>query len=71
MFAQSSVSRTPKGSIGVPSAEALGYCHSVRFADEEKYFGGKAKDNRVWLVKHIVALITLPFSAKVCSPQKY
>src|SRR6185295_14420698 len=36
IFVQSSASRTPNGPTASPSAKALGYCHSVRFADEEK-----------------------------------
>ena len=33
-----------KCATGFPSAKALGYCHSVRFADEEKYFCSKAAE---------------------------
>ena len=39
---QPSAARTEKSTSVRPSAEALGYFHSVRFADAENDFGSKA-----------------------------
>jgi hypothetical protein len=41
IFVQPSVLRTPKALTASPSAEALGYFLSVRFADEENTFEAK------------------------------
>ena len=43
---QSSASRTLVQIARSPSAEALGYFHSVRFADVENDFCGKTSQNR-------------------------
>ena len=44
---QSSASRTPNDPTRFPSAKALGYCHPVRFADEENAISSKAVSNRI------------------------
>jgi hypothetical protein len=46
MFVQSSAARTPGEPAVSPSAEALGYFLSVRFADEEKILLRQNLSNR-------------------------